>query len=113
MTLAATGWQGYEEVLRHQARIGEYLRAQLRAHGWRILNDTPLPVICFDDGSGSGSRTPADIVAHVLRSGEAWVSVTYLGAERRAAIRACITNFRTEPQDIDRTLQALEAARRH
>lgn len=111
MTLAATGWQGYEQVLRHQTRIGEYLRAQLQAHGWRILNDTPLPVICFDDARGR--RTPADIVAHVLRSGAAWLSVTYLGEERRAAIRACITNFRTEPRDIDLTLQALETARRH
>ena len=42
-------------MLEHQTRMGEVLRESLEAAGWRIVNSTPLPVVCFTrDGLGSG-----------------------------------------------------------
>ena len=47
MALAEQGQSGYAEMLEHQARIGEVMRNALRASGWRIMNETPLPLVCF------------------------------------------------------------------
>ena len=34
-------------MLEHQTRMGDVLRESLTASGWRIVNSTPLPVVCF------------------------------------------------------------------
>jgi aromatic-L-amino-acid decarboxylase len=47
MALAQYGEAGYAEMLDHQARMGNVLRESLAATGWRIVNSTPLPVVCF------------------------------------------------------------------
>ena len=65
LALAERGECGYAEMIEHQARMGEVLRKSLRCAGWRIVNKTPLPVVCFTrDGLVPGtiparaSRTP-------------------------------------------------------
>ncbi len=49
LSLAVAGWEGYEEAIRHQTAMGDRLRERLREEGWAIVNDTPLPVVCFVD----------------------------------------------------------------
>jgi hypothetical protein len=94
-------------------RLGEALRARLEAAGFHVVNRTPLPVVCFQDArhpegaSLSHLRAMADAV---VDSGKAWVSITNLGSSL-PAIRACITNFRTEESDLDVLIESLSLAR--
>src|SRR5271165_4414198 len=47
MALAEQGEAGCAAKIEHQTRIGRQLRELLVATGWRIVNSTPLPVVCF------------------------------------------------------------------
>ena len=112
MALAAIGRDGYAAQIEHDCRLGERLRARLRDDGWRIVNDTPLPLVCFvpasDDGDAAGAELAA-IARHVVASGTAWISVAELAG--RPALRACITSYRTTERDVDDLCDALRAAR--
>ncbi|HVR97202.1 MAG TPA: pyridoxal-dependent decarboxylase [Thermoanaerobaculia bacterium] len=109
LSLAVAGWEGYEAAIRHQTAMGYRLREGLRAAGWEIVNDTPLPVVCFCDPT-----RPTDfletVAAEVVASGEAWISTSHLG-EAGLALRACITNYRTGPEDVDALIAVLGRVR--
>ncbi|MEZ5354707.1 MAG: pyridoxal-dependent decarboxylase [Bryobacteraceae bacterium] len=106
LSLAAAGWDGYEETVDRMAAIGDLLRRELRRAGWNILNHTPLPIVCFDGGGSVDS-----IARAVVASGEAWISTTVLAGSTRA-LRACITNYRTDDQDVRALIASLDTARR-
>jgi glutamate/tyrosine decarboxylase-like PLP-dependent enzyme len=111
LTLAVAGWEGYEETIRSQIAIGDALRERLLAANWTVVNRTPLPVVCFVDGTGRvAPERLVEILSAVLRSGEAWISVTPISGTG-PALRACITNYRTGPADLDRLVAALNRAR--
>jgi glutamate/tyrosine decarboxylase-like PLP-dependent enzyme len=112
LTLAVAGWEGYAETLREQVLLGDQLRRQLAASDWEVVNHTHLPVVCFRDGRhgrGGPGADPADIVRKVLSSGEAWISTARIGSQ--VVLRACITNYRTGPEDVDALVQVLNEAR--
>ena len=72
-------------------------------------------MVCFVDDSGEGreGRSAAFLEAvatDVVASGEAWISTVALG-EAGPALRACITNYRTGPEDVDALVAALARAR--
>ena len=113
LSLAVAGWEGYAEAIRHMTAMGNRLRARLHVSGWRVVNRTPLPLACFVDGrtAAGGEATHLERIARaVVASGRAWISTVRL-AERQAAIRACITNYRTGPADVDALVEALDQAR--
>lgn len=113
LSLAVAGWEGYASAIRHMVEMGRRLKAGLKAGGWRIVNDTPLPIVCFTDAAHleGARRDYLEAVARtVVASGHVWISSTVLGGEK-PALRACITNYRTEPQDVDALLSELEKAR--
>ncbi|HEX4498318.1 MAG TPA: pyridoxal-dependent decarboxylase [Thermoanaerobaculia bacterium] len=115
LSLAVAGWAGYEEAIRRQTAMGDRLRERLTAAGWTIVNDTPLPVVCFVDPAHEGreGRSAAfleAVAADVVASGEAWISTVALG-EAGPALRACVTNYRTGPEDVDALVAALDRAR--
>lgn len=112
LSLAVAGWGGYEEAIRHQTAMGDRLRERLQEEGWEVVNETPLPVVCFV-GSGAAGRSAAfleAVAADVVGSGEAWISTAVLG-EVGPALRACITNYRTGPEDLEGLVAALGRAR--
>jgi aromatic-L-amino-acid decarboxylase len=78
--------------------MGALLRSGLAEDGWEIVNDTPLPVICFAK-PGATADAHQEMVARIVRSGEAWISTTAV-AGNRTVLRACITNYRTQESDI-------------
>jgi fatty-acyl-CoA synthase len=95
LALAERGESGYAEMIEHQARMGELLRKSLQCAGWRIVNSTPLPVVCFTrDGLDH-----AQFVAALHQRQIAWMSECQLSGA--PAVRACITSFRTTEQDIE------------
>jgi glutamate/tyrosine decarboxylase-like PLP-dependent enzyme len=115
LSLAVAGWGGYEAAIRRQTAMGDRLRERLAAEGWRVVNDTPLPVVCFVDPQREGreGRSAAfleAVAADVVATGEAWISTVALG-EAGPALRACVTNYRTGPEDVDALVAALAGAR--
>ena len=113
VSLAAAGWDGYAEVVRGMTALGRVLRARLAEAGWRAVNHTPLPLVCFVDARHpEGERLPhlQKIAEAVLASGRAWINAVALGTGQ-AALRACITNHRTTVADVDALVEALAQAR--
>jgi len=109
LSLLVAGWDGYAEAIRHQTSMGALLRRQLAECGWEIVNDTPLPVVCFAE-PGAADERQKQIALAVVASGEAWISTTQVGG-RRTALRACITNFLTGPADIRALVETLNRVR--
>lgn len=114
LSLAVAGWEGYRAALRHQCAMGELLRHEAAAQGWAVVNPTPLPLVLLQDASGVHPPEALDsIVRGVVASGAAWVSTVRWQSPRgeQCAIRACITNYRTQPGDVHALLSALDRAR--
>lgn len=106
MALAELGEEGYRAAIEHQANIGDGIRERLVSAGWRIVNDTPLPVVCFTGPPlETGRVSAAEIVAGVQARG-VWISEVHLSGYE-SSLRACVTSFRAGPMDVDALLTAL------
>ena len=96
LALAQQGESGYVQMIEHQARMGDVLRESLKRAGWRIVNDTPLPLVCFTrDG-----LVTAKFLAALHQGQIAWMSEVRLGGGA-PVVRACVTSFRTTEADIE------------
>jgi len=102
LALAHHGESGYVEMIEHQTRMGDVLRESLAGAGWRIVNTTPLPLVCF---TRDGLDT-AKFLAALYRRQIAWMSEVRLGAGA-PVLRACITSFRTTASDIEDVVRAM------
>lgn len=107
LSLAVAGWQGYEEAIRHQVAMGDRLRRGLAEHGWEVVNETPLPLVCFVRPGATAAQLKA-VAAGAVASGAVWISCVHL--EGGTALRACITNYRTGPDDVDALVAAVGRA---
>jgi glutamate/tyrosine decarboxylase-like PLP-dependent enzyme len=96
IALAQLGESGYIEMIEHQARMGDVLRNSLKSAGWRVVNTTPLPLVCFTRHGLVASRFLAALHERQI----AWMSEVRLG-DSDPVMRACITSFRTTESDID------------
>jgi glutamate/tyrosine decarboxylase-like PLP-dependent enzyme len=96
LALAHYGESGYVEMIEHQTHMGDVLRASLKRTGWRVVNSTPLPLVCFTRDGLDTSRFLAALYERQI----AWMSEVRLGAGA-PVLRACITSFRTTESDID------------
>jgi aromatic-L-amino-acid decarboxylase len=94
LALAHHGEAGYVEMIEHQTRMGDVLREALRSSGWRIVNSTPLPLVCF----ARDGVVPATFLAALQKRQIAWMSEARLGGI--PVVRACITSFRTTERHI-------------
>ncbi len=47
LTLAAIGRIAYEQQIDRDVALGQELAQKLRESGWKIVNTTPFPVVCF------------------------------------------------------------------
>jgi len=111
MALAELGQGGYSALIEHQAAMGHYLRGRLRETGWLILNETPLPVVCFShDDIATGKLTTGQVLEAIYARGRVWISDVVLGGRERV-LRACITSFHSNEADIECLIEELERAR--
>ncbi len=106
LSLAAAGWSGYSQHIEHSIALSGYMRERLEKRGWKIVNNSPLAVLCIVPPRNRADIEP--IVNRVLASGRAWVSAA--AYEGQAVIRACVTNGETSRADVDELVLALEAA---
>jgi len=113
LSLAVAGWEGYESVIRRQTAMGNLLREELEKSDWEIVNQTPLPVVCFRDRNFPDANEEAYLKAvadEIVSSGEAWISATRL-SPTSPVLRACITNYRTRETDVEHLVTILCQAR--
>ena len=113
LSLAVAGWEGYRSEIKRQVALGDLLRRELESSGWKIVNSTFLPLVCFVDkmhAEGTSKKFLACVQEEVVATGKAWISIAHL-SESRPVIRACINNFRTEKNDILILVDALNNAR--
>ena len=108
LALAVAGWEGYAAVLRRQVAMAELLRERLDVARWRVVNETPLPLVCFVDAEGAD---PDAVIETVNASGRARIFGATLAPGLRV-IRAAITNHATGPEDVEALVDALGDARR-
>jgi glutamate/tyrosine decarboxylase-like PLP-dependent enzyme len=96
LALAEHGEEGYAAMIDHQTRMGDVLRGSLKNAGWRIVNSTPLPLVCFTrDGLDTGR-----FLGCLYERQIAWMSEVRLG-DGAPVLRACITSFRTTESEIE------------
>ena len=111
MALGELGLDGYATLIEHQATMGDALRAKLRAAGWELVNDTPLPVVCFTNAALRASAPGAvTLVERMHARGECWISSLPLRDE--IVLRACITSYQTQPADLDALIAELAECQR-
>ena len=104
LALAHHGESGYVEMIEHQARMGGVLRESLERAGWRVVNSTPLPLVCFTrDGLDTGK-----FLAALYQRQIAWMSEVRLGGDGVPVLRACITSFRTTESDIEWVVREMD-----
>ena len=112
LALAELSLEGWGALVERMTDLGDALRARLREAGWRLVNETPLPVVCAVPAEAADARDSVGaLVREVQRGGRAWVSEVVL-AGRQRAVRLCITSFRTTERDLDVVVEELERARR-
>ncbi len=112
--LATHGMAGVEAAANRQVALGELLREGLLTRGFRVVNDSPLPVACFVDAThaeGAKARRLEAIARDVILRGAGWLTLVRLSTGARV-LRACITNPRTREEHVVDLLEALVAARR-
>ena len=94
LALAHHGEAGYIDMIERQARLGDLLRESLKSSGWKIVNTTPLPLVCFTHEGVDTSK-----VLSALRENQiAWMTEAQVCGT--SALRACITNVKTTEADI-------------
>ncbi len=101
MSLAHNGETGYAAMMEHQARMGDLLRELLSESGWRIVNRTPLPVVCF---TRPGLNIPA-LLTQLKEKQIAWMSETRCAGQ--PVLRACVTSFKTTEHDVHSVVDGL------
>jgi aromatic-L-amino-acid decarboxylase len=109
LSLAMIGRAGYEAQMEGDVALGELLRRRLRGNGWRIVNDTPLPLVCFTHPDLDGETADAahqHVAEQIQRRGTAWLSTVRV--RDGTALRACITSHRTIEADLDVLVEELE-----
>jgi aromatic-L-amino-acid/L-tryptophan decarboxylase len=108
MTIAELGLDGLSAQVEHQAAMADVLRQKLEAGGWLLVNDSPLAIVCFTHPEiERGNTTTSAVAERVVRSGRAWISEVRLNGSL-SALRACVTSYRTRPEDIDILIEELE-----
>ena len=99
--LAEHGVAGIGEFIEHQARMGALIRERLVVEGWRVMNDSPFPLVCFThDSLGQSEHQTKRFIARILERQRVWISDVRL-PHHGWALRACVTSFRTDEHDVE------------
>ena len=107
MMLRASGEASYARLFERHFALAEHLRSRLPEFGFRQCNQSPLPVVVFEDERhGVGARALADALE---ADGAAYLGcVEYEG---QSALRFCPTSFLSREADVELLLERLSALR--
>jgi glutamate/tyrosine decarboxylase-like PLP-dependent enzyme len=114
MTLQQFGLEGYREMIEENLALAGYLADRVRSSTDLELAAPPsLSVVCFrfagnrdrdDEAMTALNRT---VLERLQLGGEAFLTSTELRG--RYVLRACIVNYRSRREDVDRMLEAVRA----
>ncbi len=107
LSLACMGWKGYRAHVAHALEMASMLCRLLEEREWRIVNDSPLAVVCFVDARGSAD--PMQVAEDVVGDGRTWISSVKF--EGQVVLRACITSHFTREDHLHALIDALDQAR--
>ena len=112
MTLQQFGLKGYREVIEENLALAAYLADRVRnAPDVELAAPPSLSVVCFrfvgnrdgdDDAIAALNRA---LLERLQLGGEAFLTSTELRG--RYVLRACIVNYRSRREDVDRMLEAV------
>lgn len=111
LALQALGRDGYAAMIEYNIQLATYLEELVRTtHGLTLAAPRGLSIVCWrvepDGVQGQAlEELQSDVIAALERRGIAMISNAHL-RDGRAALRACITNFRTRAQDIEAIVRA-------
>jgi len=106
LSLAAAGWAGHAAHIERAVAQSEWIRGALERRGWSIINDSPFALLHVVPPRRLGE--PKAVVARVLASGRAWVSLGRF--EERDVIRICVTHGETSDADLAILVDTLNAS---
>jgi len=106
LSLAAAGWAGHAAHIERAVAQSEWIRGALERRGWSIINDSPFALLNVVPPRRLGE--PKAVVARVLASGRAWVSLGRF--EERDVIRICVTHGETSDADLAILVDTLNAS---
>ena len=117
LALAELGVEGYGALIDRQAQVAERIRDELRRAGWLVVNETPLPVVCFTHPEiRAGRLSTSDVLRGVYERRRVWVSDVVLGQASPAGsdrvLRACVTSMWSDTTDVACLVEELETVRR-
>jgi glutamate/tyrosine decarboxylase-like PLP-dependent enzyme len=105
LSLAAAGWAGHAAHIERAVAQTAWIRSELERRGWSIVNDSPFALLNVLPPAALGD--PKTVVARVLASGRAWVSLARF--EGRDVIRICVTHGETSDADLAILIAALDS----
>ena len=110
LSLLFYGWEGYDDVITNQAKMGDFFKFKLIENGWEIVNNTALPVICFTDPEFKfDSKFTSTILNQILKKKKSWISSYPIrGVE---TLRVCITNYNTTEVELNELIKELNTER--
>jgi glutamate/tyrosine decarboxylase-like PLP-dependent enzyme len=109
-SLAGHGTDAYDRRLAHDVELARYLAARIEAEPTLELGIAPvLPIVCFRTVAEGRTDEELDdlnerLMEAIRREGRVFPSNAEIGG--RYFIRACISNFRTEAEQMDELVEA-------
>lgn len=109
MSLMAYGSEGYREIVERNCELARALEIRLSGDSdFQVLAPVSMNVVCFTLSDADKQQDIGGYLKRLRDDGRTYLSPTvYKGTP---GIRAAITNWRTESQDIDITFKALQDA---
>jgi glutamate/tyrosine decarboxylase-like PLP-dependent enzyme len=103
--IRSLGRAGIAEMIERSCANARRFGQALEAGGATVLNDVVLNQVLVRIGDGERTR---ETIARVQQDGTCWLSGTDWNGEH--AMRISVSNFRTTPDDVDRSAAAILAA---
>ena len=106
LSLRVFGLAAFREAVARGIALAEHAEATLRARpGWEVVSPAQLAIVCFRRDGDDAHQTA--IAAAMVEDGFAAPSTTEVGG--RVALRLCTINPRTTFEDVERTIERMEA----
>jgi len=106
LSIRVFGLAAFREAVARGIALAEHAEAVLRGRpGWEVVTPAQLAIVCFRRAGDDELQTR--IAAAMIEDGYAAPSTTELGG--RVALRLCTINPRTTFDDIERSIERMEA----
>jgi aromatic-L-amino-acid/L-tryptophan decarboxylase len=109
LSIRIFGLAAFRDAVAHGIALAEHAEAVLRSRpGWDVVSPAQLAIVCFRRDGDDAHQTA--IAEAMVRDGFAAPSTTEL--DGRVALRMCTINPRTTFEDVERTIERMEAVSR-